>query len=298
MTCGKGGILMTSTASSIRVITSVCGMRSALAEARRARTPIALVPTMGALHEGHLQLVDEARRHGGIVVMSVFVNPLQFGPHDDFLRYPRDLDGDAAKAERRGVDLLFAPGVEEVYSPERSVVVTPLSLADRWEGAARPGHFTGVLTIVAKLFNIVQPNVAVFGQKDIQQATLIRTMTRDLDFPVRIIVARTVREADGLALSSRNAYLTNDERRRALVLSRTLTHIARAFEGGEYDAVELEQLGWETLATEPEVHVDYLAIVDPQRLEPVAVAEQGTVVAVAARVGATRLIDNVILGET
>ena len=173
-----------------------------------------------------------------------------------------------------------------------------LGLADRWEGAARPGHFTGVLTIVAKLFNIVQPQAAVFGQKDIQQATLIRAMTRDLDFPVRIIVARTVREADGLALSSRNAYLTHDERRRALVLSRTLTHIARAFEGGEYDAVELEQLGWETLATEPDVHVDYLAIVDPQRLEPVAVAEQGTIVAVAARVGATRLIDNVILGET
>ena len=257
---------------------------------------VALVPTMGYLHEGHLRLVDEAKRRASVVVMSIFVNPLQFGPHEDFARYPRDLEGDAAKAEKRGVDILFAPHVEEIYSPEREVVVTPLSIAHRWEGASRPGHFTGVLTIVAKLFNIVQPQVAVFGQKDIQQATLIRAMVRDLDFPTQIVIVPTVREADGLALSSRNSYLSEDERRRALVLPRTLRRISQAFDGGQYDAAALEELGWSVLASEPDVQVDYLAIVDPHRLEPVAVAEQGTIVALAARVGSTRLIDNVILG--
>jgi pantoate--beta-alanine ligase len=282
----------------MRIIERTAALRGALADARRHGTPIALVPTMGALHEGHLRLVDEARRHAGLVVMSIFVNPLQFGPHEDFRRYPRDPEGDALKAERRGVDILFTPPVEELYSGERTVVVTPLSLADRWEGAARPGHFTGVLTVVAKLFNIVQPQVAVFGQKDIQQATLVRALVRDLDVPVRLVIAPTARDIDGLALSSRNAYLSVEQRRRALVLWRTLRAVGDAFDGGQYDAVALEQLGWEVLATEPDVHVDYLAIVDPQRLEPVAVAEQGTIVAIAARVGATRLIDNIILGES
>jgi pantoate--beta-alanine ligase len=282
----------------MRIIDRTAAMRSALAEARRRGTPIALVPTMGALHEGHLRLVDEARRHAGVVVMSVFVNPLQFGPHEDFERYPRDLEGDAVKAERRGVDFLFAPPVEELYAGERTVAVTPIALADRWEGAARPGHFTGVLTVVAKLFNIVQPQVAIFGQKDIQQATLIRAMTRELDYPVRLIIAPTVRDADGLALSSRNGYLTAEERRRSRVLYRTLRTIAEAFDRGQSDTAALEQLGWEVLATEPEVHVEYLALIDPQRLEPVPVAEHGTIVAIAARVGTTRLIDNVILGAS
>ena len=280
----------------MRIIETIKSLRSALAGPRRRGPGIALGPTMGYLHEGNLRLVDEARRHAAVVVMSVFVNPLQFGPHEDFARYPRDLDGDAMKADRRGVDLLFAPPVDELYSGDRTVVVTPLNLADRWEGAARPGHFTGVLTVVTKLFNIAQPTVAVFGQKDIQQATLIKALTRDLDVGVKIVVAPTVREPDGLAMSSRNAYLSPEERRRALVLWRTLRGIAEAFDAGQYDAVELEQLGWEILATEPEVQVDYLAIVDPHRLEPVAVAEQDTIVAIAARVGGTRLIDNVILG--
>ncbi|HET7565189.1 MAG TPA: pantoate--beta-alanine ligase [Gemmatimonadaceae bacterium] len=274
----------------------IAALRGALAEPRRRGIPIALVPTMGHLHEGHLQLVDEARRRAGFVVMSLFVNPLQFGPHEDFARYPRDPEGDAAKAESRGVDVLFAPPVDELYPGERTVVVTPLALADRWEGAARPGHFTGVLTVVSKLFNLVQPQVAIFGQKDIQQATLIRAMARDLDIPVEIVVAPTVRDRDGLAMSSRNIYLSTDDRRRALVLSRALRTIAESFDRGQYDAAELEREGWEVLASEPSVNVDYLAVVDPERLEPVAVAEQGTIVAVAARVGATRLIDNVILG--
>src|SRR5690242_1465786 len=267
-----------------------------LDEHRRRGERIALVPTMGALHEGHLALVDRARERASIVVLSLFVNPLQFGPNEDFARYPRDRERDARLADARGVDVLFAPNADELYRAGRAVSVVPTALASRWDGAARPGHFTGVLTVVAKLFNIVQPHVAVFGQKDIQQATLIRSLTRELDFGVRIIVAPTVREPDGLAMSSRNAYLSPEERKRALVLSRTLRGIADAFDGGQYDAVELEQLGWEILATEPEVQVDYLAIVDPTRLEPVAVAEQGTIVPIAARVGMTRLIDNVILG--
>jgi pantoate--beta-alanine ligase len=281
----------------MRVVDRIAPLRTALAEPRRRGVPIALVPTMGALHDGHLALVDEARRQAGFVLMSVFVNPLQFGPREDFARYPRDLTGDAAKAEERGVDLLFAPAVEELYRPERTVVVTPIALVDRWEGAARPGHFTGVLTIVAKLLNIAQPQVAVFGQKDIQQATLIRAMVRDLDFPVHVAVAPTVRDADGLALSSRNANLQPDHRRSALVLSRTLRVVEEAFASGVDDAAELEQRAWELLASEPFVHVDYLAIVDPDRFEPVALAEDGTIVAVAARVGGVRLIDNVILGR-
>jgi pantoate--beta-alanine ligase len=287
---------MTIIASNMRIIDHVSALRSSLAESRRRGVSVALVPTMGYLHEGHLRLVDEAKRRAGVVVMSIFVNPLQFGPHEDFARYPRDPEGDSAKAEKRGVDILFTPRVEEIYSPEREVVVTPLSIAHRWEGASRPGHFTGVLTIVAKLFNIVQPQVAVFGQKDIQQATLIRAMVRDLDFPTQIVIVPTVREADGLAMSSRNSYLSQDERRRALVLPQTLRRISDAFDGGQYDAAALEELGWSVLASEPDVQVDYLAIVDPHRLEPVAVAEQGTIVALAARVGSTRLIDNVILG--
>lgn len=281
----------------MQTVNRIAALRGALAEPRRRGMPIAIVPTMGHLHEGHLQLVDEARRRAGFVVMSLFVNPLQFGPHEDFARYPRDPAGDAAKAETRGVDVLFAPPVEEIYpGGERTVVVTPLALADRWEGAARPGHFTGVLTVVAKLFNLVQPQVAIFGQKDIQQATLIRAMARDLDIPVEIVVAPTVRDRDGLAMSSRNMYLSTDERRRALVLPRALRAIADAFDRGQYDAAELEREGWEVLASEPSVNVDYLAVVDSERLEPVAMAEQGTIVAVAARVGSTRLIDNVILG--
>jgi pantoate--beta-alanine ligase len=286
---------MPATASSgVRVVTRVAELRDALAEPRRRGTSIALVPTMGFLHEGHLHLVDEARERAGFVVMSIFVNPLQFGPHEDFARYPRDLDGDVRKAQARGVDLVFAPRADEMYAGERAVVVTPLTLADRWEGAVRPGHFGGVLTVVAKLFNIVQPNVAVFGQKDIQQATLVRAMVHDLDFPLELVVANTVREPDGLALSSRNGYLSGDDRRRALVLSRALREIANAAALGERDAAALETLGYDVLAEENGVTVDYLALVDAERLEPVAIAGPGTIVMVAARVGHTRLIDNII----
>jgi pantoate--beta-alanine ligase len=279
-----------------RVVTRASELREAVAEQRGRGIAVGLVPTMGFLHEGHLRLVDEARQRSGFVVMSIFVNPLQFGPHEDFARYPRDLEGDVRKASSRGVDLIFAPRAEDMYAGDRVVSVTPHALADRWEGAVRPGHFGGMLTVVAKLFNLVQPQVAIFGQKDIQQATLVRALVHDLDFPIEIHVASTVREDDGLAMSSRNGYLSGDDRRRALVLSRALREIAAAADAGERDAAALETLGYDVLAEEPGVNVDYLALVDGERLEPVAIADPGTIVMVAARVGPTRLIDNIILG--
>lgn len=267
-----------------------------LGEHRRRGERIALVPTMGALHEGHLALVDRARERSSIVVLSLFVNPLQFGPNEDFARYPRDRERDARLADARGVDVLFAPNADELYRAGRAVSVVPTALASRWDGAARPGHFTGVLTVVAKLFNIVQPHVAVFGQKDIQQATLIRAMVRDLDFPIEVVVEPTVREPDGVALSSRNAYLGTADRARARVLSRAIFAMRDAFDAGERSTGVLETLGREVLSTEPEVAAEYLAVIDPQTLEPASVAETGSIVAIAARIGTTRLIDNVILG--
>lgn len=284
------------TASSMRTVERLADMRSVTAQARTTGARIGFVPTMGFLHEGHLRLVDEARRAADFVVMSIFVNPLQFGPTEDFSLYPRDPAGDAAKAASRGVDVLFTPHASELYPGERGVVVAPLGPAERWEGEIRPGHFTGVLTVVAKLFNIVQPDVAVFGQKDIQQSTLVCAMVRDLDIPVEIRVAPTAREPDGLALSSRNSYLGPAERQHATVLSRALRAMAGAFDAGELEAASLYRVGARVFADEPAARLDYLAIVDPLRLAPVAAAEPGTIIAVAARVGPTRLIDNVILG--
>jgi pantoate--beta-alanine ligase len=280
----------------VQIIERIEPLRIALAEARRAGQGVALVPTMGALHVGHLALIDRARERAACVVMSLFVNPLQFGPNEDFARYPRDREGDARLAESRGVDILFAPQPDELYRAGRAVTVTPTTLASRWDGAARPGHFTGVLTVVAKLFNIVQPDVAIFGQKDIQQATLIRAMVRDLDFPIQIIIAPTVREKDGVALSSRNAYLSAPDRKRARVLSRAIFAMRDAFDGGERSAAALEALGNAAVSAEPAVKLEYLAVMDPDTLEPTPVAAPGSIIAIAARVGTTRLIDNVILG--
>jgi len=280
----------------VQIIERIEPLRLALDEPRRGGKGIALVPTMGALHEGHLALVDRARERAATVVMSLFVNPLQFGPNEDFARYPRDREGDARLAALRGVDFLFAPQPDELYRAGRAVTVVPSALASRWDGAARPGHFTGVLTVVAKLFNIVQPDVAVFGQKDIQQATLIRAMVRDLDFPIQLVVAPIVREADGLALSSRNAYLSAADRKRARVLSRALFAMRDTFDAGESSTAKLERLGHAVVAAEDAVTVEYLAVMDPETLEPSPVAVPGNIVAIAARVGNTRLIDNVILG--
>jgi pantoate--beta-alanine ligase len=276
---------------------TIAELRVVLRDRRSGGARVGFVPTMGALHEGHLALIHSARAHCDVVVMSIFVNPLQFGPTEDFARYPRDVEGDAAKAATRGVDVLFTPSREEMYPGGRTVEVRPIALADDWEGAVRPGHFTGVLTVVAKLLNIVQPDVAVFGQKDIQQATLIRAMVRDLNLPVEIIVAPTVRDTDGVALSSRNAYLSPDERRRARAIPQALDAIAAEFASGERDAARLEQVGRAALLSAGGVEIEYLALMDPILLRRVERATAGTIVALAVGVGTTRLIDNTILAE-
>lgn len=276
---------------------SIAELRSRLADVRRAGKRIGLVPTMGALHEGHLSLVDEACRRSDVVVMSVFVNPLQFGPGEDFERYPRPLERDRELARARGVAVLFTPSVAAMYPPGAETRVEPGATAARWEGAVRPGHFAGVLTVVAKLFHVVQPDVAVFGQKDIQQATLIRRMVADLDFPLDIVVAPTVRESDGLALSSRNAYLDPPGRQQAIALSRALKAADLAWRSGECGAATIERHMRDELRMYPGFAPDYIAIVDPEHLAPVDTATHGTIVAVAGRVGPTRLLDNHILGS-
>ena len=259
---------------------------------------IALVPTMGALHDGHLSLVERARELAPVTVMSIFVNPTQFGPGEDFEAYPRDLDRDAELAEARGVDLLFAPPAAEVYPEgEPPIRVVPGTLAERLCGLTRPGHFTGVLTVVAKLFGMVQPDVAVFGQKDYQQATLIRQMVRTLNMPVRVEIGPIIREADGLALSSRNAYLNDRDRARAAGLSRGLFAARSAFEEGVHDPDRLKARVRGTMR-DADVEPEYIELVDGTTLDPVPKAVSGAVLAVAARVGDTRLIDNIVLGHS
>jgi pantoate--beta-alanine ligase len=273
-------------------------LREVLAAHRVRGGTVGLVATMGALHEGHLSLVDAARARTDLVVMSVFVNPLQFSPNEDFSAYPRDLAGDRAKAASRGVDIVFAPDTDELYPKSAAATVRVIPELDppRWEAAVRPGHFAGVLTVVAKLFNIVRPDVAVFGQKDIQQATLIRAMTDALDFPIELVIAPIVREPDGLAMSSRNAYLSPEERVRARALSRALGVADECWRAGEKRASAIEAAGKSVLQAKPGVAVDYFAVAEPGRLEPAAEAARGSVIMVAARVGRTRLLDNLILG--
>jgi pantoate--beta-alanine ligase len=272
-------------------------LRSWTRNQRTAGRRIGLIPTMGYLHEGHLALVDAARQRAESVILSIFVNPLQFGPTEDLARYPRDLPRDRALAAGRGVDALFIPSVEILYPAGWETRVIPGPTAERWEGAARPGHFAGVLTVVAKLFHLVEPDLACFGQKDIQQLTLVRRMVRDLDWSIEIIGVPTVREADGLALSSRNAYLSADDRRRALGLSRALQAARQAWCEGEHRASFIEATMRRELARYPELVVEYIAIVEPETLAPVATVDGRTVVALAARVGGTRLIDNISLAQ-
>ena len=278
-------------------IESIAGLREHLAGLRREGRRIAFVPTMGALHEGHLTLLDVARRHGDVVVMSVFVNPLQFGVGEDLDRYPRNIERDMELAGARGADVVFTPTVAGMYGSGNQVRVVAGDLATRWEGAARPGHFDGVLTVVAKLFNIVQPDVACFGRKDLQQATLIARMIEQLDFPIELVVVPTVRDHDGLALSSRNAFLSTAERETALRIPAALEAAARCWRDGERSAGRLEQEVAAVLAAGTGLVTDYIAVIDPVLLEPVQSAPEGTVIAVAARVGSTRLIDNIVLGE-
>lgn len=270
-------------------------VRAWVREARAAGETVALVPTMGYLHEGHLALVDRARALADRVAMSIFVNPLQFGPREDLARYPRDLPRDLALAAARGTDLVFAPDAGEMYpGGEPQVTVAPGPLAERLCGAARPGHFAGVLTVVAKLFGLFTPDVAVFGQKDFQQVALIRRMVADLDMQVAIEVAPIVREHDGLAMSSRNVYLSGEERERALALSRGLERCRAMFAAGETDAEALRAALRAAVAV-PGIDPEYAEVADPDTLAPVRRALPGTVCLVAARVGSTRLIDNAVL---
>jgi pantoate--beta-alanine ligase len=250
---------------------------------------------MGYLHEGHLRLVDRARELSDRVVMSVFVNPLQFGPTEDLARYPRDLPRDSERAAARGVDVLFVPNAADMYPGQPLARVVPGAVADTLEGAARPGHFAGVLTVVAKLFHLVEPDVSVFGRKDFQQEMLVKRLVQDLDFPIRIDVAPTVRELDGLALSSRNSYLSPDERRSALALSRALRTLEQRWRGGEADPAVLQRIGMEAMRG-PGITPEYCALID-EALLPVPRVTPRTVAVVAARVGKTRLLDNVVLGE-
>jgi pantoate--beta-alanine ligase len=281
----------------VRDTTAIGELRAWRRAQREQGRRVALVPTMGYLHEGHLSLIDLARAESDVVAMSIFVNPLQFGPGEDLARYPRNLPRDRALARERGVDLLFVPDVDAMYPAGSEVRIVAGETASRWEGAVRPGHFDGVLTVVAKLFHLVEPDVAVFGQKDVQQVTLVRRMVDDLDWPVRIVTAPIARDADGLALSSRNVYLSPEEREDALVLNRSLAAAAAAFAAGERNGVAIAGVVRHALEARGRVGVDYIAVVEPERLAPVDTAASGTIVAIAARVGSTRLIDNVILAE-
>ncbi len=275
----------------------VAELRGAVAGWRRAGARVALVPTMGGLHAGHLRLVEEARRHAGRVIASVFVNPTQFGPGEDFDRYPRQLEADAALLEGAGCDLLFAPPVGEVYRPGFQTTVRVAGLSEPWCGAVRPGHFDGVATVVTKLLNMATPDVALFGEKDWQQLAIVRRLVRDLDLPVAVVGVPTVRDADGLALSSRNAFLSPGERARAAALPRALEAARRAILAGA--AVEAALAEARQMLTEAGFQtIDYLALVDAETLDTILVHRPGDRSArlmAAARIGTTRLIDNLAL---
>jgi pantoate--beta-alanine ligase len=276
----------------MRLVRTVAELRAALAEPRRQDRSIGLVPTMGALHEGHLSLIRRARAENDVVVVSLFVNPTQFAPNEDLDAYPRDEAGDMAQAAEAGADLLFAPPVEEVYPPGFATTVHVTGVSEPLEGAHRgASHFDGVATVVTKLFNMAQPDVAYFGQKDAQQAAVIRRFTRDLDIPVRIETCPTVREPDGLAMSSRNVYLTADERPRAVALRRALDAAQAAVDGGEDDpgaVIAAARAPMAELGVDPE----YIAVVDPNTFQPVDRVDRDVLVAIAARIGRARLIDN------
>lgn len=271
-------------------------VRQAVFEARREGKRVALVPTMGALHEGHLSLVRAARERADYVVVSVFVNPTQFAEGEDYEAYPRDLKGDADLLEAEGVDLVFAPTPEVMYAPDAQVTVDPGPLGQVLEGAVRPTHFRGVCTVVAKLCCVALPDLAFFGEKDYQQLVVVRLMARDLDLPVKIVGCPIVRESDGLALSSRNAYLSANERAAATVLYRALRTAETLFLDGERDAHELAVAMRETIEAEPLASLDYAEVVDADTLAPVARVESDARALVAARIGSTRLIDNIALG--
>ncbi len=277
------------------ILTTPPEVRAWVGERRRRAQRIGLVPTMGCLHAGHLSLVRLARQRADAVVLSVFVNPIQFGPGDNLAGYPRDLERDQRLCREAGVAALFLPSAEALYPAGHSTFVEEVWFSRGLCGDRRPGHFKGVTTIVAKLFNLVQPDVAVFGRKDAQQARVIQQMTRDLDFPVEIVLGPTVREADGLAMSSRNQHLNADQRRQALCLARALDAAARRLTAGERNAAALIAVMREEISRAPQARVDYLEIVDNETFEPVATLKRTALALLAVHVGGTRLIDNALL---
>ncbi|MEE8337423.1 MAG: pantoate--beta-alanine ligase [Dehalococcoidia bacterium] len=279
----------------MQVVRTVAALRALRGQ---ASSPVGLVPTMGALHDGHLSLVKRAREQCATVIASLFVNPAQFGPNEDFDRYPRDEARDLALFEQAGADAVFMPSVEEMYPPGDATVVTLTGISERLEGSHRPGHFDGVATVVTRLFNQVQPDRAYFGQKDAQQLLVIRTLTRDLHLPVEIVGCPTVREADGLALSSRNVYLSEQQRAQAPSLSRGLLRARDAFASGLCDAGLLRGLVREQVDAQPLAEIDYISLAHPETLDELDGAIEGpALLSLAVRFGATRLIDNVVLGE-
>lgn len=281
--------------TALRICATVEEMRAPCRVARREGKRLGFVPTMGALHEGHLSLVRAAKASCDAVAVSIFVNPTQFGPNEDLAKYPRTFDLDCELLEKEGVELLFAPSVEEMYPPGAVTWVTVEELSGKLDGRSRPGHFRGVTTVVAKLFHVVEPDVAFFGQKDAAQVAIIRRMVRDLNLPVEIAACPIVREADGMAMSSRNAYLDSQQRQQALVLHGSLMRVKRLADQGERTAARLIATAREEFAAEVAVRLDYFEIVNPDSLEPVDDVSHGALVAVAAFVGVTRLIDNILL---
>lgn len=280
----------------MKSVTTVADLRSALAGYREKGQSVALVPTMGALHAGHLALVEQARRAAGKVVVSVFVNPKQFGPGEDLDRYPRDLEGDVEKLREAGVDLLFAPSVDEMYPPGFSTTVHVAGVSEGMEGTRRPGHFDGVATVVARLLGLVLPDVAVFGQKDAQQCAVVMRLVKDLGLPVEVRVAPTVRESDGLAMSSRNAYLSPEERKAAPALFRALLATQLVHELGERKAEKLLKAFRLAIESEPLLELDSVDLVDVATMKPVAKVDRPVLLAAAVKAGRTRLIDNVVFG--
>jgi len=279
----------------MNIHTTIEEMRAASRAARLGGLRLGFVPTMGALHEGHLSLVRAAIAQCDAVAVSIFVNPLQFGPNEDLAKYPQTFERDCELLRKEDVDFVFAPTVEEMYPEKAITYVTVEGLSEKLCGRSRPTHFRGVTTVVAKLFHIVEPDLAFFGQKDAAQAAIIRRMVRDLNFLVEIIVCPIVREPDGLAMSSRNAYLSSQERKSALVLYRALEEMRKNFDKGERNSRRLIEVGNKVLGQEAAVRFDYLEIVDPDTLDPREEIRRPTLVAIAAFVGSTRLIDNILL---
>jgi len=281
----------------MRVITKIKEMQKVADELRREGKIIGVVPTMGYLHEGHLSLIRIAKEKSDVVITTIFVNPLQFAPHEDYDRYPRDFERDVKLAQSAGCDIIFHPSVEEMYPENFLTYVEVEKLTKVLEGEFRPTHFRGVTTVVAKLFNITKPHIAVFGQKDAQQALIIKQMVRDLNFDIEIIVAPIVREPDGLAMSSRNVYLSESERKDATVLYESLKLAERLIEEGERDAGKIILKMEELIKSKPTAKIDYIAVVAPDTLERVEELEKGKeyLIALAVRIGSTRLIDNTLV---